>query len=609
MIKHNYIPLDLHSRLTANIALVIADRLNLGNYEKSLTWWLGLLHDAGWILVRPRKRGEGYKFEHDIEVEIGREVIEKFLDEVLKTPSYEQLSDFLELIDLDINSIVRLINATIKKRINEFKTELSRVGLRGDEIYYAIINADAIATTFEEREVSGELRGRFSIIYFELVKYFTTPLINPARPYEITYYRILLHSQILSEFIKGLINLSKAEYEILEKYGVRFNPIIECTLDGVCYILPEKLNSKLRNSIENKIRTMLRGLKQAPQCPSFNINYSDNDYIQAILGSWAPSKQAEIGCLFCKGVSAVMPKYNIIQLFPSLAYRGRPAFKSTYVSSDRGRRSEVHVTPCPLCVISAANWITGLGRRNVRTGDTLILTYIPKYYEVKLRQDRVEQLLSTWQHVIDHFSKEPSARDILKMLEEDSAIKRLRPRRELPSQSVLLVADIATKNTSYTLLRDIYNTTRRIISNIAGMQSIIDTPVTYLSTCSWNEVQELCDRLENSKYFTPIVINSWKYIHALNAVSIAGEVFTEIDDDIHAALRLLKFIATTMKYMRRREIKYQILSSGDVSDIMRTFCTAKVRTFDLKIMSELTTCDYVHERFDSILRVLSVLST
>ena len=607
MIKHNYIPLDLHSRLTANIALTIASELKLRDEEISVAWWLGLLHDAGWILVRPKKVDEYYSFEHGIKSRMAHKILEKFLDEVIVVPSYKQLYDFLKSVDLSIEDIVRLVNILVttrgRERISKFKAELSKRGL-SEDICYAVVDADAIATTFEEREVSGYLRQQYVIKYFELIRYFTTPLVNPARPYVITYRRILLHSTILEEFINEIRSLSESEYKVFRNYEVTFDPIIEYTLDGVCYVLPSKLNSELERSIKDRIYSIIRDIKVSLKV-SFSIDYDDDDYAQAILGTWRPQRLAEIGCLFCKGRSFKTRSYDIVQLFPSFIYRNRPTFKSTYVSSNRGRRSEAHVTPCPLCVISSANWrMRGLDERKL---PVLILTYIPRYYEVGLRRSRAERLLDKWQHIIDDLNEGLNAQEILEKLKEDSALRR-KSRKELPLQSILLVADIATKNTSYILLRDIYEDTYKVIESINDVQIIMKTPIAHISSCNWSSVQELCSRLEEQGQFTPIIVNSWKYIHALNTVSIAGEVFTGVKHDIHAALKVLKFIATIMKHMKRKEFKYQVLSSGNTDDILRIFCTTVRDRSDLRTVAELATYDYIYESFSSILQALRVLS-
>lgn len=592
MIKHNYIPLEVHSLLAANISAAIAAEIGLSSRDIAVAWWLGLLHDAGWILVRPEwdSRERNYKFRHEVG-RYGVPLIELFLEtlgRIVAEPFSERFKNFIEATGLDVKDIMLLVDLHFKGS-GEMGDKLAEHGFQR-EVAYAVLNGDAIASTIEEREVSGHLRGIWSTRYFELVRYFSTTLIQRARPYGRVYERIVLHVKVLDKFMGLLDELCRESFSGIAGFGVSFSPLIEVTLEGVCYVLPARVDCDLRRRIEDWMKgNFYEILKGAPK----DFPYTLSDCIEAVMGRWTPKNRAGIGCLFC-GSTSVRSKFSMI--FPE--FGKKPTYKSTFVYSDKKRALEGHVTPCPSCAISFLNW----GRlRERRKRPARLLTYIPVYYDITLRRERVEGYLKEWKRVAESLVQMFDPLDVARAMEESSEIARrgMKP----PQQSALLVADVATKNTSYKILKSTYEMTANAVGD-AATEYIYRGSFACMFEFTWDDLCRLCDILSGLEHFSPLVVNSWKYVHGVDVACIGGEVFF----GRKLALGALEITALTMKYCAKDgEFKAKVQQCVDMSDLLRLFDESRVGAYNLTRACQLAKIPILHDNFSSIMRAITFM--
>ena len=599
MLKHNYISLEAHSRLAANIATAIAYELGLRGEGLALSWWLGLLHDAGWITLRPGKK-------HDIPKEKAHALLKVFMDRVIRGPKFEDLAFFIKKVGLSEDQLVDLVNLLVDGR-----GKVGAIKERGvdERVAYAVLNGDALATTIEEREVRGVYRRRE---YARLIRYFSTGLLSPARPHRVNFARLLLHLEVLDTFLR-LLNEVEAELAgSVREYRVDFSSLIELTFEGACYVMPEDLNSRLNRGLNDELKDFIDDLvkwavKWRWSRGGFKVDfYGRDDYLKSIFHGFE-GKLAIIGCPLCQGPSAKADGYNVTCLFPEF---GGHTFKSTYVYSDGRRKLESHVTPCPQCVLSSIAWYRRLpqeGAEGYRERlQAIVTTYIPRYYDVTLRKERLERLLDEWDGLRSELGAAPSAKDLWSEMEEESRIRR--ESFKAPYQALLYTADVMTKNEAYRLLRGLYSETSRLLSGGAAAK-LLETEAASIYIYDWLGLAGQCDvmlsKATRKAHFTPISVNSWRYVSGVDAICIAGQVFTGSN-----SLKALKLISILMGH-RRDEVRREVKSASSPDDLGRAVLRLSEeklfkREYALEVL-DLLRDEYVQGVFDQVVEVLSVM--
>ncbi len=220
MIKHNFVALETHSWMVANIALTIAREHGLSSSDQRLAWEYGLVHDAGWLNLKA-----GFNHEN---------VDEKSIDLLLHLvgEKYPEFKDYG--FKSGKPSLIEFAMLHAKSHIDEsIQARLLQNG-----VWNCVIRADSLATG---REVVGFVFGK------NVIRVFTTDLKSETPYRRINLARLSEHYERINKF-HGL--LSQISDRISGEVGVPYDPLITAT-DTIEYHLSSRDEAWLRREYDD----------------------------------------------------------------------------------------------------------------------------------------------------------------------------------------------------------------------------------------------------------------------------------------------------------------------------------------------------------------------
>jgi len=228
--KHGLIPLEVHSWITANLALTLCRDADSSPESQRQAWFLGLFHDAGVLSLR-----EG--FDHTnvgvSEVRLLLRMIEEKYHVQVRPPIGEDL--LVEFAHLHANSHRR------SQRVQALG-ELKQL-FNGDAVDY-VVKADSISTGREklgfQRDIPRVLRSYTTGYIFD----------TPFRRHNIVCF--LEHANRMEMFE----NLLKSEADsIREEVGVAcYDPIVTKSTWAIEYHLSERDYARLSGRFEDSLK-------------------------------------------------------------------------------------------------------------------------------------------------------------------------------------------------------------------------------------------------------------------------------------------------------------------------------------------------------------------
>ncbi|MEM3056847.1 MAG: hypothetical protein QW639_06435, partial [Candidatus Bathyarchaeia archaeon] len=227
--KHGLIPLEVHSWLTANIAVTLAREKGYGAGTQSSAWLYGLVHDAGVLSLQA-----GFDHSHvgEEEVRLLLEMLERRYG--VKVDPSQKMPDLVDFAHYHALTHLRRSREDARRRL--------RVDF-GDEVAECVTEADGVSAG---RERLGYQRGALPIFGSYTTGY---TLDTPYRRHNIACF--LEHTTQMEKF-RELLRL-RAE-EVRRELGIPcYDPLVSESFYAVEYYLSERD----REAVEGKFREWL----------------------------------------------------------------------------------------------------------------------------------------------------------------------------------------------------------------------------------------------------------------------------------------------------------------------------------------------------------------